>query len=88
MPIPCRKTVADREKVPYNDDWNRQLLTGQMCPGTGVKNAAERMKHMQMRMEHDTMGEIAVPAERQDLFDEFLYLQYYWTHEFTFDGVT
>ena len=30
----------------------------------------------------------AVPAERQDLFDEFLYLQYYWTHEFTFDGVT
>lgn len=30
----------------------------------------------------------AVPAERQDLFSEFLYLQYYWTHEFTFDGVT
>lgn len=30
----------------------------------------------------------AVPAERQDLFSEFLHLQYYWTHEFTFDGVT
>ena len=30
----------------------------------------------------------AIPARRQDLFNEFLYLQYYWTHEFTFDGVT
>lgn len=23
----------------------------------------------------------AIPAQRQDLFDRFLYLQYYWTHE-------
>lgn len=27
----------------------------------------------------------AIPAERQDLFDQFLYLQYYWTNEFIFD---
>ena len=27
----------------------------------------------------------AIPAERQELFDRFLYLQYYWTHEFIFD---
>lgn len=26
----------------------------------------------------------AIPAERQDLFNEFLYLQYYWTNEFIF----
>ena len=24
----------------------------------------------------------AIPAERQELFDQFLYLQYYWTNEF------
>ena len=27
----------------------------------------------------------AIPAERQELFDRFLYLQYYWTNEFIFD---
>lgn len=27
----------------------------------------------------------AIPAERQDLFDQFLFLQYYWTNEFIFD---
>ena len=26
----------------------------------------------------------AIPAQRQDLFDRFLYLQYYWTHEFIY----
>ena len=24
----------------------------------------------------------AIPTERQELFDQFLYLQYYWTNEF------
>ena len=27
----------------------------------------------------------AIPPERRDLFDQFLYLQYYWTNEFIFD---
>ena len=26
----------------------------------------------------------AIPAERQELFDRFLYLQYYWAHEFLY----
>lgn len=28
----------------------------------------------------------AIPAERRELFDQFLYLQYYWTNDFIYDG--